>query len=158
MKTWVFLDLDQCARDMQAVDGASCHVVAYCGKAYAGPEPLQGEVMRSCALSREAADALFHYDLGRRVRSGAMDRGDRVCVVSRDASWHNAQYHLAADGFTNVIMCTGAKDMPRTSASAPRTRCPRSSRRRASQRARRRCSTSCAITWLPTGGRSSIPG
>eukprot|EP00899_Mesostigma_viride_P028207 jgi/Mesvir1/8571/Mv02300-RA.1 len=71
------------------VDAASCHVVAYCGKAYAGPEPLQGEVMRSCALSREAADAL-PLRPGRRVVSGAMDRGDRVCVVSRDASWHNA--------------------------------------------------------------------
>eukprot|EP00899_Mesostigma_viride_P015706 jgi/Mesvir1/24136/Mv10853-RA.1 len=113
MVTWVFVDLDQCARDVARVDPSSCRVVAYCGRAYSGPVPPHpGETMRSCSLAREAADALFHYDLGKRVQAGSVRAPDRVVIVSKDASWYNAEPHLRGEGLQDILICSGARDLP----------------------------------------------
>eukprot|EP00899_Mesostigma_viride_P013317 jgi/Mesvir1/21987/Mv04523-RA.1 len=94
-RTWVFVDLDQCAKDATCIDTSRCTVVGYCGKAYEGPVPAGCEVMRSDSMIKEAADTLFHYDLGKRIARGVIDPyADQIYVLSRDAAWHNAGFHL----------------------------------------------------------------
>eukprot|EP00899_Mesostigma_viride_P009575 jgi/Mesvir1/18619/Mv17128-RA.1 len=109
--TWVFVDLDQCSKEAMRFDPDKCRIVAYCGRGYCGPVPY-GTLMRSTSLSREAADSLFHYDLGKRVQSREVFPGDRIVVVSKDASWFNADPHLRADGVSSVRICSAAHDLP----------------------------------------------
>eukprot|EP00899_Mesostigma_viride_P023809 jgi/Mesvir1/4612/Mv19619-RA.1 len=110
-RTLVFIDLDQCSREAARLNPHNCRIVAYCGRGYCGPVP-HGVLMRSPSLSREAADSLFQYDLGKRVQSGDVRPGDRVVVVSKDASWYNADPHLRADGVKDVLICSGVHDLP----------------------------------------------
>eukprot|EP00899_Mesostigma_viride_P004444 jgi/Mesvir1/13/Mv19991-RA.1 len=111
-KPVVFVDLDQCSKDAGCLRADLCRVVAYCGRAYTGPTPKGAEIMQSDSMMREAADSLFHYDLGRRVRGREITDRDTVYILSRDASWHNALVHLKDDGIPNVSMCTRLSDFP----------------------------------------------
>eukprot|EP00899_Mesostigma_viride_P028095 jgi/Mesvir1/8470/Mv04349-RA.1 len=110
-RTLVFVDLDQCSKEAARINPFACRIVAYCGRGYNGPIPL-GVLMRSPSLSREAADSLFQYDLGKRVQSGDVRPGDRVVIVSKDASWYNADPHLKADGVNDVLVCSNVHDLP----------------------------------------------
>eukprot|EP00899_Mesostigma_viride_P007356 jgi/Mesvir1/16621/Mv10155-RA.1 len=111
-RTTVFVDLDQCSKEAARLNPLNCRILAYCGRGFNGPIPLC-VLMRSPSLSREAADSLFQYDLGKRVQSGDIAPGDRVVIVSKDASWYNADPHLRADGVDDVIICSNEHDLPR---------------------------------------------
>eukprot|EP00899_Mesostigma_viride_P003706 jgi/Mesvir1/13336/Mv20268-RA.1 len=113
VRAWVFVDLDQCAKDACCIDTSRCSVVGYCGKAYEGPVPAQCDVKRSDSMNKEAADTLFHYDLGKRMATGQIDPSrDHIYVLSRDAAWHNAGYHLREDGVVHAKMCTAVRELP----------------------------------------------
>eukprot|EP00899_Mesostigma_viride_P018801 jgi/Mesvir1/26922/Mv20649-RA.1 len=112
-RVWVFVDLDQCAKDACCIDTARCTVIGYCGQAYEGPVPPGCEVMRSDSMIKEAADTLFYYDLGRRVANKEIDgQNDTVYVLSRDAAWHNAWFHLVSDGVCKAKMCAVLRELP----------------------------------------------